>query len=184
MVPDTLDTTVPTALLVIDMQEGFAARDVALRRLAVDIAEHVYAHVDDYVLLAASRFRNVPGSLYHRLISQDMTTDAELRLLPELASIPFDIVVDTCSYSSLTDELLGRLRAAGVERLVVVGADTDQCVLATVLAAFDAGIEPIVRIDLCRSAAGADPHEAGLIALRRAIGEERVIDRDAQLTHS
>jgi nicotinamidase-related amidase len=63
----------------------------------------------------------------------------------------------------------------------VCGVDTDQCVLATVLTAFDAGLEPVVLADLCLSCAGEAPHEAGLVALRRAIGEDHVVRAEEAL---
>ncbi|MCW2925066.1 MAG: hypothetical protein JWM98_2470 [Thermoleophilia bacterium] len=165
-----------SALLVVDMQVGMAAgSEQEGMRLAQRIAEHVRRVGAHHGLVAASLFRNVPGCTYDRLVASDMRGDDECALLEPIAALGLECH-ELPTYSSLGEELAARLRASGTERVHVVGMDTDQCVLATVFALFDAGFEPIVARDLCISTAGDVPHEAGIVALHRAIGEPRVID--------
>lgn len=168
----------PTAvLLVVDMQRGFAGEDPAVDDLAVRIGDWIDVERDRYAFVAASRFRNDPDSLYRRIVGDDMQDEQDVELLDPIRQRA-DVVFDSSTYSSFTEELAQRLRDEGAAQLHVCGIDTDQCVLATVFSAFDAGIEPLVIHDLCRSCSGDNCHEAGLLALRRAVGEERVLPHD------
>ena len=163
-----------TALLVVDMQEGFANGVEPARVLAGRIAEFIDAVGDGYALVTASRFRNEPGSLYDRIVADDMHDPSQVELLAPIRG-RIQHVVDSCTYSSLTTELRDQFASREIRRVHVCGIDSDQCVLATVLAAFDHGIEPMVLADLCLSTSGDECHAAGLLALRRAIGEQRVV---------
>lgn len=163
----------PRALVLVDLQAGFVEEDPGLRAVAERAAEHAQERGDDYVIVAASRFRNEPGSAYWRLVGHDMVDEDEVALVPAVAALDA-FVVDTPTYSSATPELVQRLRDLGVVEVHVCGVDTDQCVLATVFGLFDAGFEPVVLEDLVQSASGLACHDAGIIALHRAIGEDRV----------
>jgi nicotinamidase-related amidase len=160
--------------MIIDMQRGMAAGAPELVELSQRVAAFVREHRHRWTMVVASRFHNEPGSTYHRLVDARIPPIEATMLLPAIATIEPDLVLDACTYSKLTDRLMGKFRERGVTELEVVGADTDQCVLATVLAAFDAQLAPLVWSDLVCSTAGDTPHEAGLVALRRAIGEDRV----------
>ncbi|MCW2955754.1 MAG: nicotinamidase-like amidase [Thermoleophilia bacterium] len=168
----------PTAaLLIVHMQRGFAAEAPEVEALALRIARHVRERADRYALITAARFVARPDGPYARFIEAgSMQTATEQELLPAIAELPGLVTSDADAYSAVTPELLARLRAAGVEQVHVAGIDTDQCVLATVFALFDAGLEPIALANLCLSTSGETPHEAGLVALRRALNEERVIE--------
>lgn len=164
-----------SALLVVDLQVGMAdGAEAACERLAERVAEHVRRVGSHHGYLVASLFRNTPGSTYDRLVGSDMRDDAACALLAPVAQLGLD-AHELPTYSSLGEELHAELRERGIERVHVVGVDTDQCVLATVFALFDAGFEPIVARDLCLSTSGDVPHEAGIVALNRAIGEPRVV---------
>ena len=82
-------------------------------------------------------------------------------LLPELAAlVPPAEVIDKRVYSPwMEDALDRRLRARNIDSLVITGAETDVCVLATVLGAVDRGYRVTVVSDaLCSSSDEA--HEA------------------------
>jgi nicotinamidase-related amidase len=162
-----------TALLVVDVQQGPLRERPELQALATSVATFAAAHRDEYALIVASAFRNEPGSTYDRLVGDDLRREADVALDPGIASVA-DVVASSATYSSLTPRVHQVLVGAGVREVHVVGIDTDQCVLATVFALFDAGFEPRVFDDLVASASGDTCHEAGLVALRRAIGEDRV----------
>lgn len=163
----------PRALVLVDLQAGFVRDDPGLQDVAERAAEFARAHADDYALVAASRFRNEEGSAYWRLVGHDMVDEDEVALVPAVEELG-GLVVDAPTYSSATPELVQRLQELGVVEVHVCGIDTDQCVLATVFALFDAGFEPVVFEDLVQSASGLTCHDAGIVALRRAIGDDRV----------
>ena len=88
----------------------------------------------------------------------EMTLDAlppgATELLPSLARlVPPAEVVDKPVYSPWTRPgLHERLQARGVDALIISGAETDVCVLATVLGAVDLGYRVIIPTDaLCSS---------------------------------
>ena len=77
-----------------------------------------------------------------------------VELVPELRLFtPPARVVDKLTYSPWTDtDLAPRLRNDGVDCLVVSGAETDVCVLATVLGAVDLGFRVVIVSDaVCSS---------------------------------
>ncbi|MCW2926846.1 MAG: hydrolase [Thermoleophilia bacterium] len=167
--------TGPAALVLVDLQHGFVDGDEDARRVVSDISRFAASAGERYGVVAASRFRNEPGSAYWRLVGHEMQDGAEVELVREASAVATH-VIDKCTYSSATDELIALLDAHGTTEVHVAGVDTDQCVLATVLGLFDHGYEPVLLADLCVSTAGATCHEAGLVATRRAIGEDRVIE--------
>lgn len=164
-----------TAMVIVHMQDGFAREDPAMHELAERIATWVHDHRGELDLLVTPCFRNRVGSSYHRLVGDDMFDDADVALLPAIEALDADVRDEAHTYSAATPRILELLREQGVRRVVVAGVDTDQCVLATVFALFDAGFEPVILQDLCHATSGRTPHDAGLVALRRAVGEERVI---------
>jgi nicotinamidase-related amidase len=77
-----------------------------------------------------------------------------VEIIPDLASFtPPALVVDKKVYSPWIDaNLESALRAKSIDTLVITGAETDVCVLATVLGAIDRGYRVIVVTDaLCSS---------------------------------
>jgi len=168
-------------ILVVDVQRGFLN----------DYTRHVPGRVaqllgrgrgrDRYHPVYFTRFENPPGGPYRKLLSWDACArPPETDLAPELE--PFaaaERVFSKPGYAGLPDALAGVLRDAGVERISVVGIDTDMCVLKVVLDLFDLAIEPVVLVDCCASTAGLQAHLAGLAVLTRNIGATRL--RDAGL---
>ncbi|CAM2891885.1 cysteine hydrolase [Brevundimonas diminuta] len=80
--------------------------------------------------------------------------EERVELLPELqAFAPPGQVLDKAHYSPWVDTgLASALMASQVDTLVVTGAETDMCVLATVLGAVDLGFRVVVVSDaLCSS---------------------------------
>jgi nicotinamidase-related amidase len=86
-----------------------------------------------------------------------------IALSPSLqAFVPPAGVHDKWIYSPwLGSDLDGRLRARGVDTLVVTGGETDVCVLTTVLGAIDLGYRVIVATDAICSSADR-PHDAAV----------------------
>ena len=94
-------------------------------------------------------------------------------LVPELARLaPPAEVFDKRTYSPWWDGALHRrLRARGVEALVVSGAETDVCVLATVLGAVDLGYRVVVPTDAICSSSDRT-HDALLTLYRERFGQQ------------
>ncbi|WP_240048369.1 cysteine hydrolase family protein [Crenalkalicoccus roseus] len=94
-------------------------------------------------------------------------------LVPSLARlVPPAEVVDKRHYSPWLDPALDeRLRARNAEALIVSGAETDVCVLATVLGAVDRGYRVVVPTDaLCSSSDRT--HDALLTLYRERYGQQ------------
>lgn len=104
----------------------------------------------------------------------------QLELVPELARlVPPARIIDKRSYSAFSGTDLGaRLIAAGIDTVVVTGAETDVCVLASVLAAVDLGFRVFVVTDaVCSSSDRA--HDA-VLTLYGSRLKHQIIDVTAE----
>jgi nicotinamidase-related amidase len=69
-------------------------------------------------------------------------------LVPELAKfVPPALIEDKAVMSAWHGSLHARLRSAGVDALILSGAETEVCVLATVMGAIDLGYRVIIVTD-------------------------------------
>ncbi|WP_336487270.1 cysteine hydrolase family protein [Methylobacterium nigriterrae] len=96
-----------------------------------------------------------------------------VELVPELARFaPPARIFDKRIYSPwIGTDLDARLRAGGIDTLVVTGGETDVCVLTTVLGAVDCGYRVVVVTDaLCSSSDVA--HDALLTLYRSRYGQQ------------
>ena len=92
--------------------------------------------------------------------------------LPLQRFVPPGRVLDKTLYSPwIGTDLDAALRRGGVDTLVVTGAETDVCVLATVLGAIDLGYRTVVVTDaLCSSADGS--HDALIDLYHDRFGQQ------------
>ncbi|WP_291976110.1 MULTISPECIES: isochorismatase family cysteine hydrolase [unclassified Chelatococcus] len=95
-----------------------------------------------------------------------------LELVPDLSRfVPPAAVEDKRVMSAWHGALHPRLRAAGVDALIVSGAETEVCVLATVMGAIDLGYRVIIVADAICS--GADTtHDAMLEIYESRFGTQ------------
>jgi nicotinamidase-related amidase len=104
-------------------------------------------------------------------------------LVPELARfVPPAVVIDKKVYSPWLDQALEtELRRRNADTLVVSGAETDVCVLATVLGAIDRGYRVIVLADaICSSS--DETHDASMKVYEQRYTEQvETIDTAALL---
>lgn len=119
----------------------------------------------------------------------EMTLEAlppgSIDLLPPLARlVPPAQVIDKRVYSPWMEPALDQLlRARGIDSLVVTGAETDVCVLATVLGAVDRGYRVVIPTDaLCSSS--DHTHDAMLTLYRERYGQQVEAVTADQLLHS
>ncbi len=98
---------------------------------------------------------------------------ALIELLPPLAElVPPASVIDKRHYSPFAEPaLMHLLRARGIDSLVISGAETDVCVLATVLAAVDLGFRVVVVRDALCSASDRT-HDALLTLYEERFGQQ------------
>jgi nicotinamidase-related amidase len=164
-------------LLVVDVQLGFLNEYTA--HIPARVARLIRAGGYDPIYF--TRFENPPGGPYRRFLGWDACArPPETDLAPELKRFAAaERVFSKPGYAGLPDTLAGVLSDAGVDRIALVGIDTDMCVLKVALDLFDLSIEPIVLVDCCASTAGLQAHLAGLAVLTRNIGALRL--RDAGL---
>ncbi|KMV14837.1 hypothetical protein ACT17_28285 [Mycolicibacterium conceptionense] len=152
-------------MLAVDVQHAFLTA-----KAPADLPERIAAFID---LLApgqvvATRYVNTPGSPCRELTGwtgAETSPDTDLhRAVAERAT------------RVLTKNTYGlREVPEFAGHVYVVGLDTDVCVHAAVTQLFDSGIDVVVVADLCASAGGSESHAAGLIALSRVVGKERVV---------
>ena len=84
-------------------------------------------------------------------------------------------MVSKSGYTAITPDVLELVAARGWTDLYITGMDTESCVLATALNAFEAGLTPWLVTDACASHAGPAAHEAGLLVTGRLIGIRQLI---------
>lgn len=151
--------------VIVDMTHGFATdrlRELAGRIYTEASGDPVYALVQT----------NPPRGPFHKLLGWNKCTeDGDQELLEPLGDLDPQIFEKT-GYGALTPLPVEEL--SHFDEVVVVGADTDACVLATALALFDAGVGVVVSTTLTLSSGGEDFHHAALKILRRQLGTDRV----------
>ena len=161
-------------LLIVDVQLGF------INDFTHHIPQRVAKLIDsgEYDPILFTRFINVPDGPYSRFLKWDgCNCEPESNIVPELATFATqDRVFSKSGLCGLPNELTDYLLKQGMEKVYVVGIDTDMCVLKIAMDLFDIGVEPIVLTDCCASTAGLQAHLAGLAVLSRNIGATRLLE--------
>jgi nicotinamidase-related amidase len=165
-------------LLVVDVQIGF------LNDFTSHLPSRIARLIDQggFDPVYFTRFVNVEGSPFRRILGWDeCAVPPDTELAEEIRHLATDErVYSKAGYAGLPDALAERLMADGVNRVAVVGIDTDMCVLKVAMDLFDLNIEPLIQVDCCASTAGLQAHMAGLSVLARNIGADHL--RDAGLS--
>lgn len=155
-------------LLIVDVQAGFINPSTG------HIPEAVERLQDRFAIVFASRFENAPDSPFRRWKGLARFAPG----MPETA-LAFTPRADASifakgGYSAATDAVIAGARVAD-SPVYLCGIATDNCVLATAIDLFEAGIRPVIVADACASHAGPDYHEAGLLLLKRLLGEAQIV---------
>jgi len=165
-------------LLIVDVQSGF------INSFTHHIPQRIVRLIQggEYAPLLFTRFINKADGPYQRFLEwHTCDREPETNIVPELQ--PFvqkSFVFSKLGLCGIPDNLVEYLREQHIERIFIVGIDTDMCVLKIAMDLFDIGIEPIVFTDCCASTAGLQAHLAGLAILSRNIGAQRL--REAGLS--
>jgi nicotinamidase-related amidase len=159
-----------TALLIIDVQRGYINDHTRAIPALVEQKQHDY----DLVWVAKLSYE---GSDSPFVTIRNTNGFSDVENPTELAFVPRDDakVIQKHGYSAYTPELAGELLHKQVKQIDLAGIDTDQCVLATALALFDAKITPRVLTQYCASTAGRKMHDTGVLVLRRALGTQNIL---------
>lgn len=106
-------------------------------------------------------------------LSRDRLDPRLIELVPPLAAlVPPAEILDKRVYSPFTESGLARqLRQDAVDALVISGAETDLCVLATVLDAVDLGFRVVLPMDALCSSSDAT-HDALMTLYRQRFSEQ------------
>jgi len=117
---------------------------------------------------------NLPSTIRgHNLVGSPQT-----EVMPELAPLPTDYVITSKHRLSsfLDTDLESWLRAKGVDTLLLIGINTNTCVLCAAFEAFNRDYAAIVVSDCVHSMYGDDLHEFGLENVARCIGWVLTVD--------
>jgi nicotinamidase-related amidase len=181
------ETRVPKGAvhLCLDMQnligpEGPWAAQWAERILpaVVSLVEHAPQRSIFTRFVPPADERSMPGGWrdFYRawpgMTAREIDPDAIELMAPLKLFTPPATVIDKTRFSAFSNSTLEeRLRAMEAQALIVSGAESDMCVLATVLAAVDLGYPVIVATDaICSS---ADPgHDAVLRLYRQRFSQQ------------
>jgi nicotinamidase-related amidase len=174
-----------TVHLCVDMQRIFSSEGLWptpwMERVLPIVTELAKRHPERTVFtrfITPMRASDMPGmwQLYYarwREATREYLDPRMLELMPELSSLcPPATIIDKTRYSPFWVSHLGsHLNGRGADGLIVTGAETDVCVLATVLGAVDMGFRVIVVRDaLCSSS--DEGHESSLKVYHERFGEQ------------
>lgn len=170
--------TLPThvdGLILVDVQVGF--RTVETEHVIETIVDLTVAAQRAHLPIVLTRFVNHPSSLFRSELDWNDCSEEHpsSQIIEELADATLRYpVVRKFGYSA-GGVLAAHCRARDVARPLVVGIDTDSCVLACASELFDSGIAPVIKSDACASTGGPEMHDAGIALMRRMFGPGAVL---------
>jgi nicotinamidase-related amidase len=164
----------PRLLLLVDVQNGFVSNEDTQAVLPRIVELAGLWQQRDWPIVC-SRFINLPQSNWRRLRNwHELEGEPDTALVPELTNVtPY--VFKKSTYSAWSSELSAVCAAHKVQDIVIAGVDTNECVLATALAVFDAGLTPWLVRDACASSGGSKPHDMAVELLSALLGRQQVI---------
>lgn len=166
-------------VIVVDMQKGFArySQTVALTE---KIAELLDRGVFDIVV--ATRFMNDRNSMYEKMFGWNRLETEDERAIPPEIMKHVDYLAEKYIYNCVNGNFIQRLCQLNdgtfPEKVFLVGADTDCCVLTIATTLFESNIRPVVLTKYVDSNGGTESHRAGLLCLRRLVGERQLSNCD------
>ena len=164
-------------LIIVDMQEGFIC-DTQIKQLKNNVVELLEKNIFDVVI--ATRFLNEKDSIYEKLFDWKQLEQKEERHISNDIMEHVDYVADKYIYNCVNTSFIQRLcqlnEGIYPEKVFIVGVDTDCCVLSIATALYENNIRPIVLTKYVGSTGGNKSHEAGLLCMKRLIGEKQLSD--------
>ncbi|MBI9000399.1 isochorismatase family protein [Corynebacterium sp. CCM 8864] len=159
-----------TCLVIVDVQAGFISEYT--KRCLPWI--HELVKDPRFAFKIATRFANAPGSLFRTRIGWNRLSTPEEIALDSVVESNVDAVVDKETYGC-AEEIDDLLKARGIGQVLLVGIDTDVCVLQNAAQLFDRGYPVWVDMRGCATGGGYQADNAAVPLLRRTIGGDQVI---------
>lgn len=164
-------------LIIVDMQKGFTEYETTIQ-LTDRIIELLEKNIFDSVI--ATRFLNDKNSIYEKMFNWEHLETEEERTIPKAILEHVDYVADKYIYNCINASFIQRLCQLNggeyPEKVFVVGVDTDCCVLTIATSLYENNIRPVVLTHYVDSNGGKESHEAGLLCMKRLIGEKQLSD--------
>lgn len=152
--------------VVVDVTHGFATDELRV------LSQRIYREVGEREPVYALVQINPPLGPFRELLGWDGCSEIGDNILLQPIADLNPQVFEKTGYGAKTPLPTDDL--SQFDEVVVVGADTDACVLATALALFDAGVKVVVETSLCITSGGEELQHAALRILTRQLGAERV----------
>ncbi len=159
-----------TALLIIDVQNFF------INKWTQHIPKNIVRLIEDndFSEIIFSQFINTPNSNFVKQLNYTgCNRPPYSNIVAELGPwLKKDNVFVKNTYSVFSNpKFEAYLKTKKIEELVLVGLDTDYCVLADCFNAFDRGFKVTVVADCCASSTnGSGSHEAALKIIKNNLG--------------
>ena len=159
-----------SALIVIDVQNYYVNdQNEATGDLAEKVAEHIEQNGDSYDFILFTKFVNKPNSQFVKLLDWNKcTSPPDTDIHSKLSKFVNEgNVFEKTAFSMLaSDKLVEFLEKNNVTKVFLCGTDTEACVYASAINAFDSGLDVKIILNLCSSANGKEAHEIGIRLLK------------------
>jgi len=160
------------ALVLIDLQNGFITD--ATSHIPARI-EQLLQHTDKWDFVVATQFKNTPNSPYVNFLGwKELMSKESQALLPAVENNSHYIFTKS-GYTCFTEEFKAFVHEHDITDISLAGVDTNCCVLASAISAFENSIKTEVLEHYCASNGGAVSHEAGIECLKWIIGENAIV---------
>jgi len=160
----------PSALLIVNIQIGYINRKTKHLIKDIECLQYYYdkVFVKIFVNSLSSHFTN----LTNRYTCTPGSKDSMLAFTPRNDAI----IKEKEAYSFVDEEFIKVLHENNVDTIDLCGIDTEIAITKTALDLFENNFRPRVLAEFCASMDGLETHNYALGVLKRAIGEEQVID--------
>lgn len=165
-------------LILVDMQNGFLESEHT-NHLTLQTEELLKTNIFDVVI--GTRFLNAPNSIYENVFHWNKLESEHETAIPENLLKYIHYVEDKFIYNCVHTSFLQRLCQLNdgqlPKQVYLAGVDTDCCVLSIAASLFEHNIRPIVLTEYCASNGGTESHNAGILCMKRLIGEEQLVNK-------
>ncbi|WP_051271086.1 isochorismatase family cysteine hydrolase [Shimazuella kribbensis] len=166
-----------TLLFVVDVQNGFVSSktEFVLERITSLLQKDLF----DFV--AFTQFVNEKPSPYREYLHwSKLSTSIEQEIYPEIQPFATNVFKKGI-YSAINAETMKFIKDHNIEKVFILGMDTDCCVLKTAVDLFENHIHPIVLAHYSASNGGKVSHDAGVKVLERLIGRHNTIHSEVNV---
>ena len=160
-----------SCLIIVDVQNGFIS----------PLTNYVPGRIDELLRnkhfdhIVATRFENTSDGPYVRFMNWNGLFTEKERALHTVVLRYAEKVFRKTTYSCFTAEFDSFVTDCGIDSLYIAGIDTDCCVLASAIDAFDRNLACKVILPCCASNGGQSSHEAAALVMKRCIGEGEIV---------